>query len=93
MNINFFAIFFLINVVFAQLDPLATKNRKGNYIQILKKNGKMTNLFPGGIYVRRGQRGNYNYEPYQYTSHFDNRNDQEVFGEWYRGIQGMRNRI
>ena len=63
MNINFFAILFLINVVFAQLDPLVTKNRKGDYIPILKKNGDITNLFPGGIYVRRGTRNNYIYEP------------------------------
>ena len=63
MNIIFLAIFFLINVVSTQLNPLVTKDQNGDYISILKKNGDMTQWFRGGIYVRRGQRNNYNYEP------------------------------
>jgi len=54
MNIHYITLFVVfLTVCHAQY--LVTKNRKGEYVHILNKDGSDTKWFKGGVYVKRGK--------------------------------------
>jgi len=54
MNFKYiFILLVLVSTVLSQR-PLVTRNKKGDYVPILNQNGRITNRYPGGIFVKRG---------------------------------------